>query len=477
MNEYTYEYLPLRGIGKEALSFYDAKTKIDHEGKPVSIGFKYPNGSYKVRDLSKKDFYVQGDINKAGLFGRDKFSAGSHKYVTITEGEIDAISLWQVLRSPVLSVQSASTSRRDVALDRSWIASHERIYLAFDGDEAGLRAAREVASLFDYNRVYMVRFTKRKDANAYVEAGEHDELRNIWWNAKKFLPDNIESERSRFREILNAPPKLGMPYPFKTLTDMTYGIRTGESVLITAQEGVGKTELMHAIEHKLLKETSHAIGAIFLEEPKRRHLQALAGIELSRPVHLPDSGCSQDQVIHAIETLVPSDEHLHVYSHFGSDDPDVLLDTVRFLVSARNCRVVLLDHVSMVVSGLAGEDERKALDYFCTRLEMMVKELDFALIMVSHVNDEGKTRGSRMISKIADIRIDAYRDIIHPDELERNAVDLVISKSREIGKTGPAGRYIFDQYTRQYTEIVEAANENYPDQGRNQELDKRKDAA
>jgi len=40
---------------------------------------------------------------------------------------------------------------------------------------------------------------------------------------------------------------------------------------------------------------------------------------------------------------------------------------------------------------------------------MMVKELDFALIVVSHVNDDGLTRGSRNISKIADIRLDLYR--------------------------------------------------------------------
>jgi len=71
---------------------------------------------------------------------------------------------------------------------------------------------------------------------------------------------------------------------------MTYGIRTGESVLITAQEGVGSTEVMHAILHNILTETSVAVGSIFLEEPKKRLLQSIAGIDLKRPVHLPDSG-------------------------------------------------------------------------------------------------------------------------------------------------------------------------------------------
>lgn len=472
MDNFTYEYLPWRGVSKETMEVYDVKSKIDVEGKPISIGFKYPNDSYKVRSLSDKTFYSQGDIAQAGLFGRNKFAAGSHKYVTITEGEIDALSLYEVLKAPVVSVQSSGTAARDVGVDRAWLNSHERIYLAFDADEHGRRALREVSKLFDYNKLYHVKFTRRKDANEHLSAGEADDLRRIWWNSRRYQPDSIVSTLEDFRDILKEEPQWGAPYPFPTLTKMTYGIRTSETVLITAQEGIGKTELLHAIEHKLLTEKKDAnVGAIYLEEPKRRHLQSLAGISLQRPVHLPDSGCDAAQVYAALEELVRESDRLHLYSHFGSADPEDLLDTIRFLASARACKYILLDHITMAVSGLAGDDERRALDYLSTRLEMMVKELDFALIIVSHVNDEGKTRGSRYISKVADVRIDMHRDVVHPDPIERNTVSLVVSKSRDVGKTGPAGRYMFDQNTRQYVELYDdrpsedagtAANDNRP---------------
>src|SRR3569833_1821205 len=84
---------------------------------------------------------------------------------------------------------------------------------------------------------------------------------------------------------------------------------------------------------------------------------------------------------------------------------------------------------SFVVSGLGGKDERTSLDYLSTRLEMMVKELDFALIVVSHVNDDGLTRGSRNISKIADIRVDLYRDVTSADPVVRRTTRLVVSKN------------------------------------------------
>jgi len=451
---YSYEYLPYRGITKDVFTFYGAKTKIAADGRPISIGFPYAGNSFKIRTLDKKGFYSQGDITKAGLFGSNKFAASSHKTVTITEGELDALSFYQVLRSPVVSVHSASSAGTDVSLDRSWVNSFDKILLAFDGDEAGREAASKVAKLFDYNKVFMVRFPggTRKDANDYLRAGERDELATLWYNAKKFLPETIISTFPEFEKVIREQPQHGVPYPFPTLNFMTYGIRTSESVLITAQEGIGKTEVMHAIEHQLLVETKDAIGAIFLEEPKRRHLQAIAGIHLQRPAHLPDSGVTNEETIQAIQNVVRVDERLHIYSHFGSDDPEIILDTIRFLVSARGCRYILLDHITMVVAGIGGKDERTTLDYLSTRLEMMVKELDFALIIVSHVNDDGLTRGSRNISKIADIRIDLYREITHPDPVIRRITRMVVSKNRFCGRTGPAGELLFDPATYTLTE-------------------------
>jgi len=450
--DFTYEYIPLRGISRETLKFYDIKTKINAEGKPISQGYKYPNGSYKIRNLEQKDFYSQGDIAKAGLFGRDKFAAGSHKYVTITEGELDAASLYQVLGSPVVSVQSSSSAVRDCGLDIAYLRSFERVYLAMDSDGPGKEATQGVARLFDYDKVYVVKFSNRKDANEYLANGESEELRNIWWNSKKYLPENIISSFAEFNKILQAKTKWGVAYPFPELSKMTYGIRTGETVLITAQEGVGKTELMHAIEYKILKETTANLGAIFLEEPERRHLQAIAGLELKQPVHLPDSNVEPSKVIAALKKILGQDERLHVYTQFGSDDPDTFLDAIRFLVSARFCKYILFDHINMAISGLYGEDERRKLDYFATKLETMVKELDFALILVSHVNDDGKTRSSRYIAKIADIRIDAVRNIIAEDTTERNTTYLTVSKNRYAGRTGPADKLIFDPSTYTFME-------------------------
>ena len=458
MTGFTYEYLPYRGISADTFRSFDARTKIDAEGKPVSIGFQYGD-AYKVRTLEKKGFYwvyPNGNTTRGTLYGRDRWNASPRRSIIITEGELDALSFYEVLRSPVVSVKSASSAGSDAGMERSWLNEYDRIYLAFDGDEAGRRAAAAVAKLFDPNKVYDIRFPggTRKDANDYLKTGERDELAQLFANAKRYLPEQIVSGFSDFEKIIHEIPKTGVSYPWPTLNYMTYGIRTAESVLITAQEGVGKTEVMHSILHKLLTETKDAVGSIFLEEPKKRLLQAIAGIDLQRPVHLPDSGVSDADTFDALRRVVQTDDRLHVYSHFGSDDPEVILDTIRFLVSARLCRYILLDHITMVVSGLGGDNERRALDYLSTRLEMMVKELDFALIVVSHVNDDGLTRGSRNISKIADMRIDLARDIKSADPVVRRTTHLTISKNRFCGRTGPAGTLLFNPETYTLSEDI-----------------------
>lgn len=458
---YTYEYLPIRGLTRATLEFYDVKTRVDKDGRPVGLCFPYADGRTKVRDLGEKAFRWEGSATSpGGLFGQERYTPGAHKYITITEGEIDALSLHQVLGGPVVSIQSGATARRDCSNSRSWLNAYERIYLCFDNDPVGREATSAVAGLFDPNKVYDVKLTSRKDANEYLQAGAEQELKNIWWNAKKYLPEDIISSLADFHTELGTAPAWGVPYPFPRLTEMTYGIRPGEIVLITAQEKVGKTEFMHFILHNLLKETDDAIAGLFIEEPRKRTLQALAGIELGRPVHLPDSGVAQDKVIETVDTLVKRDDRLHLYSHSRSADPEILLDRIRFLAAGRSCKYVLFDHPGMAVFGMGGDNERLLLDQIAIRTALMVKELNFSLIVVSHVNDFGQTRGSRYLGKVCDLRIDLTRDTSSEDEARRNTLQVTIPYGRYCSNSGPVGSYLFDPGTQRYTEV--AANDNYP---------------
>ena len=448
LSDFTWQYLGWRGLTQDTMRFFGVQTRVLADGKPHSIAMPYPGGGVKNRELAQKKFWSQGSMSAPGLFGQDRFPAGSAKAVTITEGELDALSVFQMLGSsyPAVSVRGSSSARKDCQQSFEYLNSFEKIYLCFDTDGPGRKAAQEVASLFDFNKVFEVRLDLYKDANEYLVNGKQREFKNVWWNSKRYLPAGIVSSLSEFGRILSEDTdKPSISYPFSGLEEKTLGIRTGEFVLVTAPEGIGKTEFIRRIEHHILRNTDASIACIHLEETQSRQLKGLAGIELRAPAHLPAGSVSVEEINATLARLVGGrDDRLHIYSHFGSDDPDVLLETIRFLVAVAGCKYVFLDHITMVVTGLGDDDERKLLDYLSTKLATMCHDLDFTLFCISHVNDDGKTRGSRNISKVANLRIDLSRDLVADLEEDRNKTFVTVSKNRYAGKTGPAGVLAFD---------------------------------
>ena len=207
------------------------------------------------------------------------------------------------------------------------------------------------------------------------------------------------------------------------------------------------TEVIRAIEYHLVKNTEHSIGIIHLEEEEKRSVQGLLSYEFNTPCHLPDCNVSVDEQIEKYAELIRKDGRVNYYTHFGSDDPDTILDIIRYLVTVEGCKVVFLDHITMLVTGFKDDDERKKLDYISTRLAMMTRELKFALVMISHVNDQGQTRGSRNISKVADYIIHMERNTEAESFDERNTTKLTIKGNRFAGRSGPAGYLRFDPST------------------------------
>lgn len=457
----TMQFIPWRGVTRDTMVFFGVKTEVGPDNVPRSVFFSLPNGRTQVRYRDSKDFRTLGTVEtgKNPLFGSDKFGPGSAQAVTITEGYIDAMSAFQMLGSkyPAVAFSSATQARAECNAAFEYLNSFEKIYLCTDADEPGLKAADAIASLFDFNKVYHVKLDPTlKDANGYLDGGKHVEFTRTWWAAKRFLPEGVLSTFAEFDKIIDEEDtKPSVPYPFERLQEMTYGIRTGELLLFTAQEGIGKTEVFRALEYNLLKNTKEKVGIIHLEESKSRTIKGLAGYELKKPAHLPDSQVSKEEIKNAFHSLSGSDERLHIYSHFGSDDPDVILNTIRFMAGPCECRYVFLDHITLVVTGLQSEDERKQLDYISTKLAMMVEDHDFACFLISHVNDDGLTRGSRNISKVADLHVHLDRDITAPTADLRNVTSLTVRKNRFAGKTGPAGFLTFDPATFMLTERME----------------------
>lgn len=453
-----------RGLSEATCRFYDIKTKfIDSE--PFEVLFKYPEFT-KIRQWSDKKFRSVGNAKDPDLFGMDKFDPGSKDSITITAGEYDAPSLFQATsgKSACVSLPSGAKSQalKVLTKHRDYVNSFKKIYLALDNDIPDQETTKAISSLFDFTKVYIVKFNRHKDANDYLQHDEGYDLFRVWDGARRYSPDNIISQFSDIREALNdESEELLGTYPFETINNMTYGIHAGEVILVYAvgydqnqdSSGVGKTEFFRACEHHLLKTTKHNIGIVHLEEGRKTTIKAIAGYELNLPAVLPDSGLSNEDVFEGYQkALGYDDSRAHIFSSFDTQDENTFIDNIRFLGAGANCRIVFIDHMQWLATGLETSDTTAKLDRYMQRLELLARELNIAIVLISHVNDLGQTRGSRTISFVSKTHIKIKRNKLAVDPVTRNTVFFELPKVRLGGQTGPAGCAIMDPVTRKLSE-------------------------
>ena len=126
-------------------------------------------------------------------------------------------------------------------------------------------------------------------------------------------------------------------------------------------------------------------------------------------------------------------------------------------------RVVFLDHLSILLSGLDG-DERRMLDITMTRLRSLVERTGITLFLVSHLrrtsNDTnheegarvtlGQLRGSASIAQLSDSVIALERD--QQSGPERNGTTVRILKNRYSGEVGVACQLKYDLNTCKFNE-------------------------
>lgn len=474
VNPTQFRELKDRAIVQRTAAFYKVWVNEREDHVYPYFDRKDPNtlAANKFRQTGTKGFLIQGDMNRTGLFGQQLFPAGSAKAITLVEGELDAMSVFQMTGSkwPAVSVKGASSARKDVADNFEYLNSFDKVVICFDKDEEhersdgtkfrpGQDAAQKVAAMFPLGKVRLLTLKDAKDANDYLKAGWTDKFVNEWHRAPDWTPVGLKYAKDMWEEVAKDRNYDTVPYPWEGLNKLTYGIRLSELVTITAHTGVGKTSVLKEIIHNILRvilerdDDNRGVGLMFLEEPNQDTLLGLMSITANKPLHLPDvyRATSKEELKRYFDATYKSHEKVIVWDHFGSNEIDKVLDFVRYMHNL-GCKYIVLDHLSIVVSDQSG-DERKQLDEISTKLKQLCIELNIAVICVIHQNRKGEIRGTAGVEQLSNIVIKLYRDIKALDEEMRNTTQVMVEKNRFCGRTGPACLLTYSGETGRLTEL------------------------
>lgn len=411
-----------------------------------------------------KTFAFSGSASDATLFGQHLFPKGG-KYITITEGEHDALAAYQMMGSkwPVVSIKNGAQAALKVCKEQyEWLDSFENVVVAFDGDEPGKKAAAQVAELFGA-KAKVMKHSSHKDACDYLVAGDGESWNKTWWAAESYVPDGILDGTTLWDVVKEPVVKADILYPWLDMNALTYGIRKGELVTITAGSGLGKSQFVREIAYHIMQQTDDPIGLMFLEEGVKRSARMFMSLALNKPIHLPDVPVTEAELKKAFDLTVGSGR-VFFFDHFGSLAIDNVINRIKYMVKALGCQYIVLDHISMLVSDGAQMDERKALDAVMTKLRTLVQETNIALFVVSHLKrPEGKgheegantslsqLRGSGGIAQLSDMVIGLERNGQATDQVSRNTTQVRVLKNRYSGLTGNCGALLYNRTTGRMT--------------------------
>ena len=451
-----------------------AATYYSDSGSPLAMKLRYPDKSFKFI----------GQPKEVSLFGKHLWGS-SGKYITITEGEIDALSVAQAFdgKYPVVSIPNgAPAAKKAISKELEWLNGFEKVYLWFDSDEAGRKAIEECIPLFPAGKVKVISHSEYKDANEVLVNKGIAEVVNTFYNAKDYRPDGIVTVEE-LEELVTKPVEYGIPWCFEGITKATYGRRLGEIHLLGAGVSIGKTDfIMNQVAFDIMNGIK--VGTFMLEQNVLETLKRVAGKLDGKHYHLPnEDGTKYD--IEQLKTTVRKireTDNLYMYNNFGSLDWDIISDKIRVMAHSYGVKCFYIDNMTALTSHAS--DERRFIDGFMESVASLAQELNVWILVVSHLNppkkgasheEGGKVQpnqftGSRAIMRWSHYMMGLERNAQHLDISERSKVIFRFIKDRYAGSaTGTTVSLRYDAVTGLLREVDEEFDsveaEDFEDKG------------
>lgn len=520
----TYPCLAIedRGIKQETAELFGVRTAVSEADGSTPVAHYFPYYSqdgtlsgYKKRDLTKAkdEKYHFTAIGKVGvdskLFGQQVAEANARKRTAlyVVEGEYDQLSAYQAmvdnvattkyegLTPFVVSIQLGTANAVEGVLNNEeFLQSFNDIALGFDNDHAtlaekrkgimrGEEATEAVAAALMSGNISLIKYPSGyKDPSEMLQAGVYRDLaKAMQFDRKKFTAEKVVPASSVTKDDFKRKLVVGkMTRAFPKLDSKLNGLRDGELTVITAPSNVGKSTGTAVIAFNMI-EQGERTGLIYLEENNNKTLKRIVAQKLGVPVKkfYSDSlncGKSEEEVDEAYEWATEGG-NIWLVDHFGSLPVDNLMRKIRYLVHVCGCTKIILDHISLCISGNKTNDERKDLDMVMTELASFCAANPVHIIVVSHINrsadsfvaPKGKEelpfwvkvrketlRGSSSLEGLA-WNILGLEPQIMPDR-SRGNVRWVVLKNREWDELGVADEFYINNDTG---EIVLVDSEEY----------------
>ncbi|MHC1571441.1 MAG: DnaB-like helicase C-terminal domain-containing protein [Methanosarcinales archaeon] len=460
---------PARKISESVSQTYGTRVaRSEYDGETVQKVYYPYEGGYKARTIPKK-FFVVGEPK--GLFWPQDLPEYPSGALVLTEGEEDTLAVAEVLQQCgkdgiSASVGNGTSVDRSVMADLETIKKFKKVIVWFDNDDAGETAAQKLCELLapevhDVSLVPRDDTCTHKDASSHVQAGDITGAWGRLTSSVKFEPEGVLAGSDADLDYLMEAEPEGYELPFPILQGKLHGLRKGEITTVCAGSGIGKSTVVKEIGYDLVRNKGATVCHIALEDLVKTVQQAYIAMDNNVPwqrLRTQPYSIAREEWERSKDEIL---SQMYFFRHFGSIQPDNLIKKMEYYIYAKQVDFIILDHLSMVVSGLDVSNERKSIDIIMTKLAELVVRTGVGLVQVVHLKrrdggtvsfgEGGKPslsdlRGSASLEQLSWNVLALARDQ-QADDGSEDLSKVYVLKNRTWGFTGECDTLRFNHIT------------------------------
>ena len=475
--------LPTREIADRLLSEktvarYGVKCALSEQNGNTITHHYYPDHKdgklvgYEVKQISNKQFTSVGD-RKGELDLWGQHLAPSGRKLFITEGRLDALSLYQAIKQHMPSkyatkdpavvslTRGASGAVKDLMANREFLSKYEEVILCFDNDDAGKKATRECLKAFPLFKVVKL---SEKDASYMLMKGKGKELyQAAVWDSVYERQGELVTIDDALIEKACVKPESGIPYAWPTLTRATYGIRPHQLIIVAAAPKIGKSHFEYQLASHLIS-MKERVAIFDLENSPVMTARRLAAKQGKIDFTRPDVDYDPDFLR---STLRGMSEYVTFYDRGASRDWSDIRTAIEEQHLLDGTNIFFIDPITALISRFTSSEANDRLNEISTDMSDLCHTYPITIFCFSHVNPKQKgsksheagarvlsseLTGSRAMEKWFTLGIGLSRDRTPECPPERQNISEVYSLfDREFGNS-----FICDvEYNVQTTEYLE----------------------
>lgn len=428
-------YLHGRGFDDDTIRRFKLHVAAirDKDSAPeLAVGIPYLEGDrvplVKMRNLeSEKDKrkFRRSAGGHSGLFNAEAIRGC--KQAVLTEGELDAVSLYQLGITNVASTSLGAQKN----IPEEWVQAlvdADDVVLFYDNDQAGEEAVQTLIVRLGSYRVRLVTIPDDvaeavkaktgkapKDANDLLRAGVTSEQVRAIIDAATGIDNVVVTKPSRYadqiaKEIDKGEQSLGVPIKWPNLHNLLRGVRTSEVTVITGHTGSGKTTWASEF-FELLAADGHPVLLCSLENGPVSLVRKMVQRRVGRPISSLVTEAEKELAYDVLKHL--DDRPVYLVDLSGRQPLGSVIDAITYARHKLGVRYVLFDHMHFVKKDPRQDSVEHVENTIATFVEAANK-LDVHIAVIAHPSgkvEEGQIPGGDAIKGASAVKQDTHNGI------------------------------------------------------------------